>query len=244
MNWESGVNMSGRPVAITNGRFSATVDPDGAWITSFLLDGQPLFYDKRSLTVDGVEKSRGGCHVCLPNFGPGGASGLTQHGYGRKSEWSIKEQSETTISMFLEHGMDAWRELSSTITYNLVETGLQFDLTVVNNGSLDLQIAPGFHPYFSTEDNEVITVNTLKYDLKELGTVQFIDGHDMALQIGGRVYELSSSEFAVWALWSDRVGDYVCLEPTDSGNSFDEGTAGYIAPGQARSWNVTISVQR
>ena len=71
-------------ITLHTGTTTATITTDGAYITSLADERGDVFYPLQQLaTSDGARKTRGGCHVCLPNFGPGGASGLAQHGFGR-----------------------------------------------------------------------------------------------------------------------------------------------------------------
>ena len=78
------------------------VSATGAYIDSLILDGQEVFSKKRIMDYDGEKKKRGGCHVCLPQFGPAGKSNLDQHGFARDMEWEVLEEEEGYIILLLE----------------------------------------------------------------------------------------------------------------------------------------------
>ena len=60
-------------ITLHTGTTAATITTDGAYITSLTDEHGDVFYPLQQLTApDGGRKTRGGCHVCLPNFGPGG----------------------------------------------------------------------------------------------------------------------------------------------------------------------------
>src|SRR5688572_18264108 len=112
-------------IELWNGSAKAIIDPRGAWLTNLSDDhGDVLFPKRRLKAPDGTIKDRGGCHVCLPNFGPGGSSGLPQHGFGREMVWTTSEQFDNSVVFSLSSGRDGYENLSSVLRYRLDEGSL------------------------------------------------------------------------------------------------------------------------
>lgn len=116
-----------------------TVEPDGALLTSYTRAGQDVLMPRQQL--DG--SWRGGCHVCMPNFGPGGESGLAQHGFGRTSTWQVSQQTDSMVALTLQVDEASYRGLTFTITYQLAPTGLAMVLTATNGAHAPVRLAPG-----------------------------------------------------------------------------------------------------
>jgi D-hexose-6-phosphate mutarotase len=224
------------------GELTASITTEGAWVKAFNKSGQPIFFPKQLLPAGEVTKERGGCHVCLPNFGPGGDSDQPQHGYGRELTWEVAEKSDSSAKLVLPKGTGEFESLRSQLSYELLPDGLQLQLAVTNQGGAALPLSPGFHPYFATKDVNDVEINGQTYGLDELGEAQFLDGESMELRIADVVYGLQAKGLANWALWSDRLANYVCLEPTADGNSFQEGTAAQIEPGQTAEYAFSIHI--
>ena len=90
-------------IELYNGATKAIISTKGGYVTNLANDEGDILFPKRTLKdAEGNEKTRGGSHACLPNFGPGGASGLEQHGYGRTSDWRVVERSETRVELLCE----------------------------------------------------------------------------------------------------------------------------------------------
>jgi glucose-6-phosphate 1-epimerase len=229
-------------IELVRGELSATVTTEGAWIETFAQANRPIFFPKQIFMMGDVPKLRGGCHVCLPNFGPGGDSGQPQHGYGRQVEWEIVTQSDTNVALSLSHGVDGYESLTSELRYELRDNGMNMELVVENTGQTDLPLSPGFHPYFATTDAQEVNINGQDYRLNELAEAQFLEGQNTALHINNSNYELYSSQLPTWAVWSDRLADYVCLEPTAAGNSFQTGSASLIQPGQTQKHSFLVKL--
>ena len=223
------------------GATKAIISTKGGYVTNLSDDRGDILFPKRTLTMpDGSEKTRGGCHVCLPNFGPGGASGLEQHGYGRTSEWRVVEQSETRVELTCE-GMGEYMSMDSFLTYEVHETGFTIQLRLKNKGESPLNVAPDFHPYFYRNDQAPVIDGEAIQDLAPLAATEFIDGPTHQVDFG-RGLRLHSSELTHWAVWTDQLGAYLCVEPTQSGNAFadDISRADTLAPGEEKTYNFTI----
>lgn len=220
---------------------TATITTSGAYITSLADEHGDVFYPLQQLTIpDGGSKTRGGCHVCLPNFGPGGASGLAQHGFGRTSRWQVVEHTSDRVELVLQ-GSDAYAGLESRLVYTVAEHQLAMQLTLANVGKEELLVAPAFHPYFAYDGTLVLDGQSLT-DLAPLADTIFVDGLTRQLATGLRTITLQSEELPRWAVWTDGLGSYLCVEPTHSGNSFADSPsrATVLVPGQTARYGVRV----
>ena len=222
------------------GNTKAIISTKGGYVTNLSDNYGDVLFPKRFLTTEsGEEKLRGGSHVCLPNFGPGGTSGQEQHGYGRISEWRREETDETSATMRL-NGKGEYDGLEATLEYELGESELTSRLMLVNSSNAPLRVAPAFHPYFVCRgDIEIDGQKRTRSDFKE---AVFLEGTKHILRTDARLVTLSSSNLPLWAQWSDELSDYLCIEPTQSGFAFaeDMARADTIMPGGSRNYAFTI----
>lgn len=204
---------------------TAKIDTDGAVVSTLEnADGAVLFSRARLKNAAGDTKQRGGCHVCLPQFGPGGASGLSQHGFGRDRMWGVAAQTDTSVELALEPTDGAYSDLAARLNYHLSESSFVMKLTLTNTGDTTLAVAPAFHPYFA--HTGAATLNGKALDLAALEGTEFTRGDHQTLEVAGRTLTLTSENLPIWAVWTDQLGSYVCVEPSHSGNSFIEATHG------------------
>lgn len=228
-------------ITLHTGTTTATITTSGAYITSLTDEHGDVFYPLQQLTTpDGERKTRGGCHVCLPNFGPGGASGLAQHGFGRTSQWQVVEHTSNRVELMLR-GSGAYAGLESRLVYTVAEHQLAMQLTLVNIGEDELLMAPAFHPYFAYDGVPVLDGQPLA-DLTPLAETIFVDGVTRQLATGRRTITLQSEGLPRWAVWTDGLGSYLCVEPTHSGNSFADNPAHatVLVPGQTARYGVRV----
>lgn len=232
-------------VELWSGTTKALIDPQGAWLTNLSDDKGDILFPKRTLTApDGSKKVRGGCHVCLPNFGPGGVSELPQHGFGRVSLWDISQQGEDKVSLMLKGGAAGYEDLVSTLTFELNELNLSMTLALQNNGDKALRVGPAFHPYFALQPYEgQVVVEGSAIDLADTADTLFETGESKSLVTRRRSFALTSSGLSTWAIWTDRLAPYVCVEPTMGGYTFlDEQTVEELMqPGQSRSYHFDLT---
>ena len=197
-----------------------TIDPQGAWVESLEHKDTPILFPKTAIEYPEGAKSRGGMHVCVPNFGPGGESGLPQHGFGRTSTWTVVTESDGFVSLELR-GEGDYADLKSTLTYAISDTSFTATLHLENTGTRLLRVAPAFHPYFQIEASEdsVVVGDTL-YSLSELAGTVFVSAETLALHTKKRSLRLDQENLGTWAIWTDEMGKYVCVEPTHGGYRF------------------------
>lgn len=229
-------------VRLENGDSWVEIDPQGAWITEFVTAQGDVFYPRRLISAsDGSQKLRGGCHVCLPNFGPGGESGLTQHGFGRTSLWNIENQTENSVTFSLRGGGVGYEGLESRLIYELHDQVVWMTLHAYNSGTEQLAIAPGFHPYFAVHGESELRVDGVSYEPHLLEPAVFIKGEVGQVIVGKSAYKISSTGMTQWALWSDRPAEYICVEPTSAGCSFADDEPAMLQRGETRSWQFVLA---
>jgi len=202
--------------------------------------GRPIL--ARFAHVGEASKARGGSHVCLPYFGPD-ALGRPQHGFGRDLEWRI-EPADNGAMTYFEQEVPGWEGFRAQIEYMYGDKTFEIKLTAFNGGSVALRISPGFHPYFALASNTA-ELDGVSLNANEHGEATFIEGPTHTLKTDTHELTLHSEELQTWAVWSDRLGDYFCVEPTFRGPSFAAGTepldGEVLAPGEERSFAFTIS---
>lgn len=229
---------------IKRGELEAEIDLKGAWLTRFESAGEPVLFERtRLLTADNQQKLRGGCHVCLPNFGPGGDSDLSQHGFGRELDWQLAEKGESHVVLQLSNDHSVYSSMFSMLRYELTDRGIVMTLTVENKGESAIPVAPAFHPYYAVKSGEAVSLNQTTLDLDNLGETDLVDGVKHSLRAGDQEIELSSINLPTWAIWTDKLGDYVCVEPSHSGNSFQDDIkqAFSLKPAEVAEFGFTIS---
>lgn len=229
-------------IELYNGDAKAIISTHGGYITNLANDDGDILFPKRTLQgSDGSEKVRGGCHVCLPNFGPGGASGQAQHGFGRTSKWLVAGRSATHTELTLA-GEKEYVGMASSLGYTLQQSSLEMSLTLKNTGESPLKVSPGFHPYFF-KGGQVVQLDGVTYmDTTEFAGTEYADGTTRELAVAGRVLTLRSENLPRWALWTDDLADYFCVEPTQGGYAFadDIMRADTLQPGAERRYTLTI----
>jgi glucose-6-phosphate 1-epimerase len=233
-------------IELWSGNTKAIIDPKGAWMTNLSDDRGDILFPRRMLkAVDGASKVRGGCHVCLPNFGPGGASSQPQHGFGREMLWKEGERSDSSVRLILKRGRDEYENLSSFLTYQLESSRLDITLKVINNGGQPLRVGPAFHPYFAIQGaGDFVKINGTNQPLEDLNDTLFVSGGAQELILPNRTVMLHSKGLLTWAQWTDRLGSYVCIEPTVGGYTFLNETSSadeILAPNQQKIYKLTIS---
>ena len=76
----------------------------------------------------------------------------------------------------------------------------------------------------------------------EFNVAKFIEGEMHELSLAGRMLQLHSDNLTQWALWTDELADYFCIEPTRAGNAFAEqmANADTLLPGAAQTYSFTL----
>jgi glucose-6-phosphate 1-epimerase len=232
-------------VELTHGTTKAIVDPKGAYVTNLSDDNGDVLFPKRNLTAsDGSVKVRGGCHVCLPNFGPGGESGQPQHGFGRTSDWEVTDKTENGIILTLARGEGEYEDMATVLAYQLADDMIRMTCEVTNNGTVPLRVAPAFHPYFSLTGEKEVEIDESKELLDDLAEAQFFEGATHTLKTAARTFKMTSTELPMWAKWTDQLGKYVCVEPSQGGFTFlntEPTETEMLAVGASKTYGVSIT---
>ncbi len=232
-------------ITLTHSAAHAVINPDGgAWLGELGVGSEQILFPRSDLkNADGELKARGGMHVCLPNFGPGGESGLAQHGFGRTSAWMVVTQEESTAVLSLESTGQGYAGLFAILTYRLESSSLLTELALTNRGSETMRVAPGFHPYFAVDPSEKkVFVNGTRYELSEIEGTEYIEANSAELVAGNQRVVLTPENLTTWAIWTDQLGPYVCVEPTFGGNRFlePESPDEQLAPGETKTYSLRI----
>lgn len=232
-------------IELINGSIKAIIDPLGGCLTNLSDEEGDILFPKRLLkTADGVQKQRGGCHVCLPNFGPGGDSGLDQHGFGRTETWKVGDRTESSILLTLKGVEGSYTDMKSVLTYQLGDNRIVMTLESTNNGTSAVRLAPAFHPYFALHDENDVQIDGETEQLNDMAEATFIGGASHVLETQMRRFTLESTGLLQWAKWTDRLGRYVCVEPTFGGFTFENPTPAegeLLGPGESRTYSLSIT---
>ena len=105
------------------------------------------------------------------------------------------------------------------LSFELDEKQLVVVLSVINKGSEPVHLAPGFHPYFAVNPKKIY-LDDDPVELDELVDTRFISGQSHDIETGDRLITVESEELNHWAIWTDMIDNYLCVEPTLSGYAF------------------------
>ena len=228
-------------VELKNNKTKLMIDTNGAYITEFTHDGKDVFFPKFETEIKGKKKTRGGSHPCLPSFGPSEINDLKDHGYGRDNNWEIDQKSDRKVLLKLA-GSCGYEGMDSFITYDLGEKSLLAEIKMVNNSSKDLPVAPGFHPYFRAgEDFKVYGLDFGDFNLED---TYFLDASELSFKAENFDIKITSENFHKFAIWTDFIDDYRCVEPCYNGKSFVKGGDPYILKaGETFSSKMKIEIE-
>ncbi|MDR0887423.1 MAG: hypothetical protein LBM97_01910 [Candidatus Nomurabacteria bacterium] len=195
---------------LKTGNAQAEIEPLGAYVASWTIGDKPIFFQKTVLSG----KTRGGCHLCFPNFDNGDQYGLPNHGYARLVDWQIVKNTPNSVELEIIRENDLvpaeYRNLEANLIYKLAETSLEMTLKVKNNGAESLNLDPAFHPYFNND---------------------------------APLYVIHQQNLPVTLVWSDNLGNYFCAEPTANGKSFSgDNTPNIIKQGEENLYQIRISL--
>lgn len=226
---------------LKNKKIYLQVNTNGAYIEKFTYDGDDVFYPKFEREIKGKKKTRGGSHSCLPSFGPSQINDLKDHGYGRDCEWEIKEIGEDTIELYLA-GRCGYEGVDSFIKYALGDDYLFAEIRMVNNSDKDQPVAPGFHPYFKA--GESFKVEGLDFGDFNLEDTYFLDASEVKFRAENFNIKITSDNFHKFAIWTDFLEDYRCVEPCYNGKSFIKGGDPFILKsGQTFKASMKIKIE-
>lgn len=228
-------------IELRNDKLNLTANTNGAYIENFTYNGKDIFFPKFETEIKGKKKVRGGSHPCLPSFGPSEINDLKDHGYGRDYEWEVAEKSPSKLVLKLE-GKCGYEGMDSFISYELSENSLIAEIEMVNTTDKDLPVAPGFHPYFKVgNDFEVEGLDFGDFNLED---TYFLGGSEVCFK--GEFYKIkiTSDNFYKFAIWTDFLDDYRCVEPCYNGKSFvKDGNPYILKAGQTFKASMKIKIE-
>lgn len=148
-------------VELKNGAVSAVVDSLGAELVSLKKDGVERLWQGSE------EHWKGQAPVLFPIVGAlrGGKAKIDgdwyemgQHGFARKTEFSLSEQTESSVAMRLTSSFETKKmypfAFSLTVTYTLTENGVKTAFSVENKGEKVMPFSIGGHPGFNIPAGE------------------------------------------------------------------------------------------
>lgn len=232
-------------LTLDNELLSILFDTKGGFIDRLTYKEEDVFFKRDKLDYNGTLKSRGGCHVCLPQFGSGGEFDLPSHGFGREVDWVVLDISRGRILLEAMIPCGKYEKLGARLEYEIIENRFISTLVVINNGDEDLPIAPGFHPYFNLADEDFVILDGEKLDVKDpkYKETDYIENPKI-LELNGFKIEMDNMNLPVHALWTDLKGRYFCIEPTYNSTCFEKGEGFYILAAKeemAFSYELKIS---
>ncbi|WP_219835173.1 aldose epimerase [Paenibacillus sp. R14(2021)] len=236
---------------------SVTVCPErGAIATSCMLHGEELFYFDRPTFLDPQANIRGGNPILFPICGQlvdgkyeweGRSYTMRNHGVARNRPWEVvstKTDGEASLTVRLRSNESTLVEFPFAFellfTYALVDGELQIRQTYSNLSDRSMPFYAGFHPYFRTENKNVVyATDATKYldyndnvvkpiegiitldGLKE--SVALLDATDRSIAFprpGIGTIKLTYSEaFNYVVLWQVNGSPFICVEPWMALNS-------------------------
>lgn len=198
----------------------ATINTWGAYVETFSKANNPIFFPKLLTKIGEELKPRGGMHPCLPNFGKDEIFGLSQHGFGRDVEWDVLYSGIDHIDLKYV-GEETYKDVYFYINYRMEESKFITSLKVYNRSDGDVYLAPGFHPYFYCKDLD-FDIEDFSYSKDKLEDTMFLEADRVKFTVNGKTYAISGDNIGVFAIWTDFMGDYICIEPTYKGVAFVE----------------------
>ncbi len=154
-----------REHVLTCGNTKVAVIPEICLVSHFQVGSWPVLY--RAAETGNVK--RWGLPLMIPNFsrlkqGIFREKGTTLpiHGFGRNLPWTVVEQEQTHLSIQLTSNEQTRQNYPYEFTFTAkiavgeegTEGTLTYTLTMENRSDEVMPIAPGFHPYFSVEQQD------------------------------------------------------------------------------------------
>ncbi len=229
-------------ITLKNQTTITEIDTKGAFVLSLISSGRKILYPKSVLKVDEHSmKTRGGMHVCLPNFGPSHNKPMANHGFGRELEWEVLDKTAKAVELKLTGGNEEYVGLESVVRYELGDNFLKSSLTLSNVGTNGLPVAPGFHPYFSIAgSDQTILLDGQRFNIDKTGETKFVSSVDK-LKIGKFIYDFDVINLNKFAIWTDGLADYICVEPTENGEAFALSSATTLDPQEFKQYIYKFS---
>ena len=183
---------------------------------------------------DGV--SRGGVFLCIPNFEALSPPFSIKHGEYRKIECDNKLPHKKSLSSPAEND---WGEVDVITDWEECDEHNSKTLKVtatIRAVSDTAWVRPGFHPYFSVTENSFIDIAAARVDIASLphDTMQKYKAASLSeevklttphytLSVHCNISPISENLSVMFAVWSDKRHQYVCIEPVIGNESAQDG---------------------
>lgn len=233
-----------------------TVDPQGAYVTSWKKAGQDILYS-------GSSKKRTGIPLLFPYFGQSKMG--RQHGFGRDSTWNVSNQTSSSISLLLtDHNIDKKAlaeypyEFSATVTVSIDEAGsVTYELVITNPSGQPLPISPGLHPYWAVEHEKKNIVQSVGIDAFDASKIDWSGNppdtdypfsHRIALNFPHFILDIvdisnppAVKQTTVWSQTPDKADcHFICFEPVCGVRGGIDTSPIMVVAGQ--TWNMKLQM--
>ncbi len=251
-------------IKLRYGSMESSVSLDGAYVTRLSFDGKDILFPDGSYPINGKEKRRGGIPILFPYAGPlENRPDWPQHGFARDMEWKDKTIYEDLepqgVLLELKSNEKTQKlfpyQFSNKLEIVLGENGFSYKLTVFNEGTKDMPIAPGVHPYFCLPTGELgdIETNIKGLDLEDYQltkTLPLSMQKEVEIKIPkiGGIKMLLGGDFLrdkaqLW-FWTDSPKyDYFCVEPcsTPVGGFLKENERILVPSGKSKKFTINLN---
>lgn len=170
--------------------------------------------------------SRGGVYLCIPNFEELSPPFSIKHGEYRITACDNSLPHQKNLSSPAENNwgnidvITDWEEIEEQNTKTLKVT------TTIRAISDTALVRPGFHPYFSVSENSFIEIGATRvdiaslphdsmqrYEAASLSEAVKLTTADYSVSVNCNISPISENLSIVFAIWSDKKHEYVCIEP-------------------------------
>lgn len=229
---------------IFSGKSKANISSLGAYVDSLELNGKKIFFEKKELEYDGVLRLRGGSHICLPHFGLNDKIGYERHGFGRNVEWLVIQNSKSRILYEMKNYEKDFKHLSAKLEYIISENSFTTKLYLENIGDNEIEVSPGFHPYFEYNNIDSIKINGVEnpYTEEELAYSVFAD-NVLNFESDLMTIEFETKNLNKFVVWTDQKSNYICVEPTYNYQGGYNTQPFILQPGKIEEFEYTIKVR-
>ena len=155
-------------VTLVNCESAATINLQGAHVTSWRVRGKEQLYMMPSPKFDGHSEVFGGIPIIFPRLG-GWGEGKPLHGFARTATWKKAASGDggdaNTVTLVFESSaftrsiFDA--EFSLELNFSLGESHLTLDLNIENRGEKSFEFTALFHNYIYVEDVRLMSLHGL-----------------------------------------------------------------------------------
>ncbi|WP_226654771.1 aldose epimerase [Pseudalkalibacillus hwajinpoensis] len=255
----------------------------GGMVAGYKSEGEELLYLNEETFSDSESNVRGGIPVLFPICGEleekqyrlnGVTYTMKNHGFARNLPWDVVETS-TEDGAQLTLQLKSKRETKKSFpfdfelrfTYILKNNELIIKQSYSNHSSEIMPFYAGFHPYFHSEDkNLVYQADAKDYfdyndgevkpfhgevnltEKREAVALKHVDKHQIKFdlkQMNQRITISYGSEFKYAVLWTEQNKGFVCIEPWMAKmNDFNEKEdLQFVKPGETMNTFVTIGTE-